>query len=376
MKTEHPSQPAIVAVTGALGFIGRNLIVRLNEHGYITRSIDRQTPRDEVCSALAESDFVFHLAGVNRPADPVEFMVSNRDYTAFVADAIAASDKQPLVVCSSTVETETHKEYCRSKRAGDAIMLDLAQRGAATVAIYRLPNVFGKWARPNYNSAIATFCHNLARDLPITIHDPKAPLPMLYVDDLIDQWLDLLQTPPQASGFVDPVGVHQTTVGAVAEQLRAFASGRRSGFVEDVGSGLGRALYATFVSTLPEAAFSYPIGAHVDSRGLFAEFLKTAASGQFSFLTAHPGVTRGGHYHHSKVEKFLVVQGHARFRFRHVLTGETYELQTSGELPMVVETIPGWAHDITNVGEELMTCLLWASEVFDPDHPDTVAMAV
>ncbi|HUE79338.1 MAG TPA: NAD-dependent epimerase/dehydratase family protein [Sphingomicrobium sp.] len=376
MKPEPPPEPAIAAITGAHGFIGRNLVVRLHERGFATRQITRQMAPDEARQALAESEFVFHLAGASRPADPQEFLASNRDYAAFVADAIAAGVKRPLVICSSTIETQKHKEYYRSKRAGDAIMLDLAERDAATVAIYRLPNVFGKWARPNYNSVVATFSHNLGRDLPITVHDPQAPLPLLYVDDLIDQWLGLLQRPPRASGFVDPDGVHQTTVGPVAEQLRSFASGRKSGFVEEVGSGLGRALYATFVSALPEEAFSYRLGAHIDERGLFAEILKTTASGQFSFLTAHPGITRGGHYHHSKVEKFLVVQGRARFRFRHVLTGEIYELQTSGELPMVVETIPGWAHDITNVGDELMTCLLWANELFDPEHPDTVAMAV
>ena len=203
-----------------------------------------------------------------------------------------------------------------------------------------------------------------------------APLSLIYVDNLIDQWLDLVRSPPKSSGIVETEGVYQSTVGAVADQIRGLAEARKAGRVDDVGQGLARALYATLISALPEEAFSFALNPHVDERGSFTEVVKAAASGQVSVLTAHPGVTRGGHYHHSKVERFLVVSGTARFRFRHILTGATRELRTSADVPTVVETIPGWAHDITNVGDGLMVSLLWANELFDAERPDTVAMAL
>jgi nucleoside-diphosphate-sugar epimerase len=368
------SRPRTVAVTGAAGFIGQNLLVRLREQGFEARPITRDTPAEDARAILGSSDAVFHLAGANRPRDAAEFTRSNLEYAGRIAEAIALGGRRPLVVCSSTARVADNTPYGQSKLAGEAVMLELAERGAATVAVYRLPNVFGKWARPDYNSAVATFCHNLARGLPIRVDDPDAPLSLLYVDDLIDQWLDLLSNPPPSSGIVIPSRIYQTTVGEVADQIRSFAEGRTAGRVEEVGTGLRRALYATFVAALPEQAFSYPLMPHLDHRGAFTEVLKTRASGQVSCLTALPGVTRGGHYHHSKVEKFLVMHGEARFRFRHALTGAVHEIETSGALPVVVEAIPGWAHDITNIGDELLVALLWANEVFEPERPDTVAM--
>ncbi len=197
---------------------------------------------------------------------------------------------------------------------------------------------------------------------------------IVYIDDLIDQWLDLIDAPPLASGVIETRHIYTTTVGAVAEAIRGFNDTREAGMIADVGTGLTRALYSTFIAALPEAAFSYPIVAHSDPRGSFSEMLKTPSAGQFSYFTAYPGVTRGGHYHHTKVEKFLIVHGTARFRFRHILSGATHEVTTSGETPVVVETIPGWTHDVTNVGEETMVSLLWASEIFDRARPDTVML--
>ncbi|HYC63699.1 MAG TPA: NAD-dependent epimerase/dehydratase family protein, partial [Reyranellaceae bacterium] len=356
MRSDHRT----VAVTGAAGFIGKNLVVRLREQDFAVREITRDTPADEAREALGSSDVVFHLAAANRPADPAEFERSNRDYAAWVAQAVADGGRRPLVVCSSTAKVAEDSEYGRSKLASEAAMADLAERGAATAAIYRLPNVFGKWARPNYNSAVATFCHNLARGLPIRIDDPDAPLSLVYVDDLVDEWLELIASPPAESGIVEPANVHRTTVGEVAAKIRSFAEGRAAGEVDEVGAGLARGLYATFIAALPPDAFSYRLEPHVDQRGAFTEVLKTRASGQVSCLTALPGATRGGHYHHSKVEKFLVMQGEARFRFRHILSGDTHELLTSGDKPEVVESIPGWAHDITNVGDQLLVAMVWA----------------
>jgi len=241
--------------------------------------------------------------------------------------------------------------------------------------VFRLPNVFGKWSRPNYNAAVATFCYNVPRDLPIAIHDPASPLSLIYVDDVVQAFLNALDgaTTP---GFVDAGPVYATTVGAVADIIRGFRSDRDANFIDSVGDGLKRALYATYVAALPPAEFAYPIVSHRDPRGAFSEMLKTRTSGQFSYFTAHPGVTRGGHYHHTKTEKFLIVHGDALFRFRNIITDERHEIRTFGAEPMVVETVPGWSHDVTNVGGDVMVSLLWANEVFDRARPDTVAAPV
>ena len=371
MRSDLP----VVAVTGAAGFIGRNLVVRLEELGHQIHAITRATASEETEAALADADVVFHLAGAVRPSDPEEFARS-ADFARIVAEAISRAGRRPLVVYASSRKANERSDYGRSKRACENLFLQLGASGAATAAIWRLPNVFGKVALLNYNSCIATFCHNLARGLPIRIDDPASPLCLLYVDDLIEQWRALIAARPTECGYLEAESAHQTTVGQVASVLSTFAQGRRAGRVENVGSGLERALYATFVAALPAEAFSYPLVAHTDARGSFAEVLKMRDGGQVSVLTAEPGMTRGGHYHHSKVEKFLVVHGQARFRFRQIVSGETYELTTCGSTPVVVETIPGWTHDITNIGSEVMVSLLWASELFDRTRPDTVLMPV
>jgi len=359
-----------VTVTGANGFIGRNLTLRLKERGFDVVPIVRDTVQAELQAAIARSDAIFHLAGANRPADPAEFMLVNRDFTANVAEAIAASRRRPLVVFASSVRATGDDDYGRSKQAGEAAMQALGD--AAAVSIWRLPYVFGKWARPNYNSVVATYCHNLAHGLPLRIDDPAAPLTPLYVDDLVDQWMAMLERGSAESGLVEPRGAHRTTVGKLAATLRQMAEGRAAGRVSKVGRGLERALYATYLSYLPPEQFGLALVSHDDARGSFSEFLRTPDCGQVSVLTAHAGETRGGHYHHTKVEKFLVVHGQARFRFRHVLSGETVQLTASADRPMAIETIPGWTHDITNVGGDDLVALLWASEAFDAARPDTV----
>jgi UDP-2-acetamido-2,6-beta-L-arabino-hexul-4-ose reductase len=239
--------------------------------------------------------------------------------------------------------------------------------------------VFGKWCKPNYNSVVATFCYNIARGLPIQIHDPQAPLTLVYIDDVIERFIQLMDGAEAATdidGFSTVTPQYTIMVGEVANLIMRFKQSRETLLIERVGNGLVRALYATYVSYLPKEAFTYPVPQHSDTRGVFVEMLKTPDCGQFSFFSAHPGVTRGEHYHHSKTEKFLVIKGSARFGFRHVMTNETYEVFTSGEKPHVVETIPGWVHDITNIGEEEMLVMLWANENFDLDRPDTIACKV
>lgn len=361
-----------IAVTGAAGFIGRNLAIRLAERGHEVLPLQRDSTPAEWEDSLARADAVVHLAGANRPPDPGEFAAVNAGSAQRLAETLGRLNHAVPIVYSSSIRAEGDDPYGASKRAGEDILTAYGESSGSPVYVYRLPNVFGKWARPNYNSAVATFCHNVARGLPITVNDPSAPLTLVYVDDVVGAFIDVLETAPPP-GFKEVLPVYTTTVGAVADTIRGFREDRSDNLIAEVGTGLTRALYATYVAALPAEEFSYPLVSHTDPRGSFAEMLKTRSAGQFSFFTAHPGVTRGGHYHHTKTEKFLIVQGRARFRFRHILTGEEHELFTSGEEPRVVETVPGWTHDVTNVGEGTMISMLWANEIFDRAKPDTVA---
>ncbi len=366
-----------IVVTGAQGFIGKNLLLRLGESpDFEALPITRASSAEDLAHALREAVAVVHLAGVNRPQDPSDFMRGNRDSTNELIDAIGAAGRRVSVIYASSAKATEATAYGESKKAAEDALLAFAERSQNPVHLFRLPNVFGKWCRPNYNSAVATFCHNIARGLPIAINDPASPLSLVYVDDVIDAFLALPRDPAPASGFQEVSPVYETTVGDVAALIGRFREDRDQNLIEAVGTGLARALYATYVSSLPMAEFSYAIASHSDSRGAFSEILKTRNSGQFSFFTALPGVTRGGHYHHTKTEKFLIVQGEALFRFRHVITGEKYEIKTSNVAPTVVETVPGWAHDVTNVGSGVMISLLWANEVFDRSRPDTVAAEI
>lgn len=377
-----------VLVTGADGFVAKNLIVKLDElSGFDVLRFTRHTAADDLPELLMKADAVVHLAGVNRPHSAQEFATGNAGLTEHLCAALlqanTARDMPLPVVFSSSTQAMQDSPYGSSKHEAEAALWRYAQQTGAQVFVYRLPNVFGKWCRPNYNSAVATFCHNITRGLPIQINDPAAALTLVYVDDVVAEFVHVLQNlnvqgaAPRLVDHVCKVPVeYATTVGAVAKQIKAFAASRDSLVSEPVGTGLVRALYATYVSYLPPEAFVYGIPKYGDSRGVFVEMLKTKDSGQFSFFTAHPGITRGGHYHHSKTEKFLVIKGQARFGFRHILTNAMHEIVTSGETPQIVETVPGWTHDITNVGPDEMVVMLWANEIFDRERPDTIASQV
>jgi UDP-2-acetamido-2,6-beta-L-arabino-hexul-4-ose reductase len=363
-----------IVVTGGDGFIGRNLRVHLAELGHTeVISLDLGTTDAELLAALATADFVFHLAGVNRPEDDREFHVGNVEMTARICAGLEGSGRRVPLVLSSSTQADRDNPYGRSKRAAELEVERYAVATGSSVFVLRLTNVFGKWARPNYNSAVATFSHNLASGLPITIDDGDAALHLVYIDDVVmamSRLLDPAGTPP---GRVDVEPIYATTVGEVAAILRSCAAVRVTNVVPPVGVGLTRALYATYLSYLPPSEFSYALARHTDPRGTFVEMLKTPTCGQFSYFTAPPGVTRGEHYHHTKTEKFLVVKGTAQFRFRHIVTNESRELHVDSDAARVVETVPGWAHNITNVGSEEMVVMLWASEIFDPTRPDAHA---
>lgn len=370
-----------VLVTGAEGFLGKNLLLHLRERSNVEiRLFSRSDSSERLQELVKGVDYVFHLAGVNRPQDPAEFKAGNAELTRALVDAALNQNdpsNQPVIVFASSTQALLDNPYGVSKRLAEECIFDYGQKSLADIHIFRLPNVFGKWARPNYNSAVATFCHNIAREIPIQIHEPQAPLSLVYVDDVMAHFLRIVDGDPAPENrrFASVTPVYQTSVGEVAAKIQGFRDGRASLHMDHVGDGLIRALYATYVSYLPVESFSYLVPQHADARGTFVEMLKTLDCGQFSFFTAHPGVTRGGHYHHSKTEKFLVIKGRALFKFRHMQTGQFYELETTGEAPEIVETVPGWTHDITNVGKGEMIVMLWANEVFDPQRPDTYKCA-
>ncbi|WP_208002249.1 NAD-dependent epimerase/dehydratase family protein [Luteimonas yindakuii] len=367
--------PINVLVTGAGGFIAKNLTVRLGEAQgeFVTHGVTRNTTGEELEGMVRRCDIVVHLAGINRPDDEREFATGNVDFTTHLLDLLETHGARP-VLFSSSIQAAQDNPYGRSKLEAEVLLAEYSQRTGATTAAYRLPNVFGKWSRPDYNSAVATFCDRVARHQPITIRAASAPLHLLYIDDLVDHLIQDVRTVlAGGSPRLEVAPVYPTTVGALAAEIEGFADIHSSKDIPRTGSGLTRALYATYLTHLDPSDFAFPLTLHVDPRGAFSEMLRTADSGQFSFFTAKPGVTRGGHYHHTKNEKFLVVRGSALFRFKQIATGETYELATSDQQPLVVKTIPGWAHDITNVGNEEMIVMLWANEAFDRDRPDTFA---
>lgn len=366
-----------VLITGANGFVAQNLIAVLGERNDVEVLRFTRDEKPEALDALvAQADVIFHLAGVNRPKDPAEFTTGNADLTRLLCDSVARHGRRVPVVYSSSTQAAQANPYGRSKREAEAALEALQASHGVPVHVYRLPNVFGKWARPNYNSAVATFCHNITRGLPIQINDPSAEITLVYVDDVVTHFVALLDAARQGRTVDSSTGVqpqYRISVGELARLLEAFRDSRETLVTEKVGTGLTRALYATYVSYLPPERFTYEVPKHGDPRGVFVEMLKTPDAGQFSFFTAHPGITRGGHYHHSKTEKFLVIRGRARFRFRHIVTGDYHECETDGETPEIVETVPGWTHDITNIGGDEMIVMLWANEIFDRQRPDTFA---
>lgn len=362
-----------VLVTGANGFIGKNLVLRLREQADTeVLTFARGDGDDALLDALTLADAVIHLAGENRPSSPDAFEQVNVGLTQQICESLRALSKPVPMIFASSAQAELDNPYGRSKLTAEQTVQGLANDNSNPVAIYRLPGVFGKWCKPNYNSVVATFCYNKAHDLPVHINDANARIRLVYVDDVISALLSLLAT--SWSGTVRPLvsPEYGISLGELSAQIDAFKNCRSTLVSERVGTGLTRALYATYVSYLPKDKFTYDLPAYGDARGKFVEMIKTPDAGQFSFFTAHPGITRGGHYHHTKTEKFLVIRGRARFGFRHMLTNEVYHLETDGAKPQVVETVPGWTHDITNVGEEEMVVMLWANEIFDRSRPDTI----
>jgi UDP-2-acetamido-2,6-beta-L-arabino-hexul-4-ose reductase len=365
-----------VLVTGSNGFIGKNLIVRLNELGISFGVFTRRNSTKDLQSLIEKSDFVIHLAGENRPEDEDDFEVVNSGLTSLICDEIRLIEKNIPIILASSAQAERDNLYGKSKLGAEIAIKNLTKDTGNSSYIYRLPGVFGKWCKPNYNSVVATFCHNISHGLPIQVNDPSFELSLVYIDDVVEEFVKMIQGKRDCKKVPSVQPEYKIKLGDLADQIKAFRESRDSLITEKVGSGLVRKLYSAYLSYLSPEQFSYSIPSYGDERGMFAEMLKTKDSGQFSFFTAKPGVTRGGHYHNSKTEKFLVIQGKARFGFRHVALDEMHEIVTTSKELKIVETVPGWSHDITNIGTEDMIVMLWANEIFDPDNPDTITHKV
>ncbi|MDA9986296.1 NAD-dependent epimerase/dehydratase family protein [bacterium] len=366
----------IVLVTGANGFIGKNLLVRLQEEGIRTTTFLRSD--SDLEDKVKNCDFIVHLAGVNRAENKNLFQEGNTNLTKNIAEILKNSKLKTPVIYSSSIQAGLVSPYGSSKKLAEDSLTELSAANGNLIYNYRLPNVFGKWCKPNYNSAVATFCYNLNNDIPIRIDKADTLLTLVYVDDVVNEFIDVIKRGDLMEGLETPQ-VHPSyhiTVGDLVEQLVLFKKSRSSAIIERGGAGLVRALYSTYISYFAPSQFSYKLQKHEDPRGVFVEMLKTKDSGQFSFFSAHPGITRGGHYHHSKNEKFLVIRGQAKFCFRHIVTNEYFETFSSDDDPQVIETVPGWSHDITNVGDEEMYVMLWANEIFDRENPDTITFKV
>jgi len=365
-----------VLVTGASGFIGKNLVIRLNELGIKTESYNRENSIQDLPALFKKTDFIVHLAGENRPVDDKDFDVVNTGLTMSICDALRSSGESTPIILASSTQAEIENAYGKSKLNAEAAVKTLEIDTGCPVHVYRLPGVFGKWCKPHYNSVVATFCHNISHNLPIQVNNPDFELSLVYIDDVVEEFVKIIQGARDNKKELSIQPEYKIKLGDLATQIERFRESRDSLVSERVGDGLIRKLYSTYVSYLSPEKFSYSIPSYNDERGMFAEMLKTKDSGQFSFFTAKPGVTRGDHYHHSKTEKFLVVQGEARFGFRHVVSDETHEIISTSKELKIVETVPGWSHDITNIGTEEMIVMLWANEIFDPDNPDTITHKV
>lgn len=379
-----------ILITGAEGFIGKNLAAQLenirdgkaksclNDTAIELYKFDVNTDKallDEYCK---DCDFVFNLAGVNRPETEAEFMSGNYGFACELLDTLRKHRNTCPVMLSSSIQAALDNPYGRSKKAGEDLFFKYAEETGARVLVYRFPNVFGKWSRPNYNSAVATFCHNIARDLPITVRDREAIVNLVYIDDVVDELINaLVGKENRTCKYCEVAATYKVTLGEITDLLYSFKKSRENLSVPDCTQGcFAKKLYSTYLSFLPEDGFSYPLKMNVDYRGSFTEIIKTATNGQFSVNISKPHITKGEHWHHSKNEKFLVVSGNGVIRFRKIDEEKIYEYYVSGDKLEVVDIPTGYTHNIENLGDTDMVTFMWCNECFDPDKPDTYRLEV
>ncbi len=392
-----------ILITGSSGFVGKNLTVALQsirdgkDRTHPALSVteiceyDIDTPPELLDEYCQKADFVFHLAGVNRPQDPAEFMKGNFGFTSTLLETLKKHNNTCPVMISSSIQATCigryDSEYGRSKRAGEDLMFDYAKETGAKVLVYRFPNLFGKWCRPNYNSAVATFCHNIANDLPITVNDPSVQLELLYIDDLVEEMLGALEGKEHRCTFdgintvlcedgqycAVPVTHNRVTLGEIVELIRSFKVQPQTLVMPEISKdSFAKKLYSTYLSYLPKEKIAFPLKMNCDDRGSFTELLKTANCGQFSVNISKPGITKGQHWHHTKWEFFIVVSGRGLIQMRKIGTDEVLNFEVSGDKIEAVQMLPGYTHNIINLSEtENLVTVMWANEQFDSNHPDT-----
>lgn len=362
-----------VLITGAEGFVGRNLRVTLQRRDDIRLlCFDIQDEPGSLAGMLDQADFIYHLAGVNRPQTPEEFTTGNVGLTQQICSYLANNSRAVPLVISSSTQAALDNPYGISKREAEEAVFAYGRVSGTPVHVFRLPNVFGKWCRPNYNSGVATFCHNIANDLPIQVNDPSVIMNLVYVDDVVRTFIDLLDGRTDMQGeFCQVTPVHTIRLGEIVDLIHSFRASRELRSVPDMSDSFVKKLYSTYLSYLPTNEFSYPLTMHVDERGSFTEFIKTPERGQVSVNISKPGITKGNHWHHTKNEKFLVVSGEGIIRFRRVGGEEVIEYRVSGAKLEVVDIPTGYTHNISNTGITDMVTVMWCNEIYDPENPDT-----
>lgn len=372
-------------ITGAKGFVGRNLVEELKNirdgkdktFGIGTDieiyEYDIDTPEEKLDDYCKDSDFVFHLAGVNRPKDESEFMEGNFGFTSTLLHTLKKYNNKAPIAITSSIQAALDNPYGRSKKAGEDLIFEYGKENGVKTYVFRLPNVFGKWCRPNYNSAVATFCHNIARNLDITVNDRNYMMTLVYVDDVVAELIYALKGEEMKDGDYSKVRIeHKITLGEIVDLLYSFKASREDKSVPDMSDEFTKKLYSTYLSYLEPDNFSYKLKMNCDDRGSFTEIIRTLNAGQFSVNISKPGITKGQHWHHTKTEKFVVVKGHGLIQLRKIGTDEVVNYEVNGDDITVVDMIPGYTHNIINLSEtEDLVTFMWANECFNPDKPDT-----
>lgn len=363
-----------ILITGSDGFIGKNLRAEMKNRNYKNVFLcNRQTKREQLVEYLKNSDIIVHLAGVNRPEKTEQFNLDNVQFTEFIVDELKKCKSKAKIIFASSIQAELDNLYGRSKRESEKCLMSYSKDMDVPIKIMRYPNIFGKWCKPNYNSVVATFCYNIARDLPIKISDEKRNLKLVYIDDVVDKIIYDIENNIWDELFEDINPVYNISIGSLANLIYKIKNEKTELSVPNLSNGLEKKIYSTYLSYLPLDSFSYNLKMNVDERGSFTELIRSNFAGQVSVNITKPGITKGKHWHHTKTERFIVVKGEALIKFKNIMTNETVNYEVNDKRLEVVNIPPGYVHSITNIGKDNLITVMWANEIFNKEKPDTFA---